>query len=379
MKDILLVNVCRDMILVAVMAVYKVPQDVEAEDKLVGPFGFRQFVYLLIAAGAGGLTFLFFKAPMPVPVFSVLTIPVIVVMLVLALPLRKDQPMEIYLAAVLRFMLKPKRRLWMIDGTASGVIIDAPAMVQRSFGKGISQDEALDQLSYLSRIVDTRGWAAKGVDIPMETSLNSSVASALADTEDVMDENTGLAKSFDNLIAKQKQTSRATAVQHMHELGQNPVAAQGQPVMGAPQPLALGQNPVAPSGDRTPVTWPQTPAVHPHFNPYPNMHQQILSPLDRMRTSTFHAPVANSPVTAAGQGGDVRVHNAAGQVPQIPAIPIAPVAPAVPEPVVNKDMTPPISPDIMRLANNNDLSIQAIANEAHRLEQHDGEVVIQLH
>ena len=33
------------------MAQYKVPQDVEADDKLIGPFSFRQFVYLLIAGG----------------------------------------------------------------------------------------------------------------------------------------------------------------------------------------------------------------------------------------------------------------------------------------------------------------------------------------
>ena len=32
------------------MAVYKVPQDVEAEDKLLGPFSMRQFIYLIIAA-----------------------------------------------------------------------------------------------------------------------------------------------------------------------------------------------------------------------------------------------------------------------------------------------------------------------------------------
>ena len=32
------------------MAVYKVAQDVEADDKLIGPFSFRQFVYLIIVA-----------------------------------------------------------------------------------------------------------------------------------------------------------------------------------------------------------------------------------------------------------------------------------------------------------------------------------------
>jgi len=43
------------------MATYKVPQDVEAEDRLLGPFTFRQFVYLLIAAIAGALAAALFQ------------------------------------------------------------------------------------------------------------------------------------------------------------------------------------------------------------------------------------------------------------------------------------------------------------------------------
>lgn len=45
------------------MATYKVPQDVEADDKLIGPFSFRQFIYLIIVAllgvAAWGLSQLF--------------------------------------------------------------------------------------------------------------------------------------------------------------------------------------------------------------------------------------------------------------------------------------------------------------------------------
>ena len=39
------------------MAVYKVPQDVEADDKLIGPFSFRQFIYLIIVAISGAAAF----------------------------------------------------------------------------------------------------------------------------------------------------------------------------------------------------------------------------------------------------------------------------------------------------------------------------------
>jgi hypothetical protein len=70
------------------MAVYKVPQDVEADDKLIGPFSFRQFIYLIIVAlsiaAAWGLGHLFIP-------LAILPFPIILFFGALALPLRKDQ------------------------------------------------------------------------------------------------------------------------------------------------------------------------------------------------------------------------------------------------------------------------------------------------
>ena len=78
------------------MAVYKVAQDVEADDKLLGPFSFRQFVYLIIVAIslglAWGLSQLFIA-------LAIIPLPITILFGALALPLRKDQPMEVYLAA----------------------------------------------------------------------------------------------------------------------------------------------------------------------------------------------------------------------------------------------------------------------------------------
>ncbi|MBQ5389881.1 MAG: PrgI family protein, partial [Clostridia bacterium] len=78
------------------MAQYKVPQDVEADDKLLGPFSFRQFVYLLIAGVLIALAVAFFQL---FPLLAVIPILPAFFFLVLALPLKKDQPMETYLAA----------------------------------------------------------------------------------------------------------------------------------------------------------------------------------------------------------------------------------------------------------------------------------------
>ena len=78
------------------MAQYKVPQDVEADDKLIGPFSFRQFVYLLVAAGLIALMVGLFQL---FPLLAIIPIPFILLFGALALPLKKDQPMETYLAA----------------------------------------------------------------------------------------------------------------------------------------------------------------------------------------------------------------------------------------------------------------------------------------
>ena len=91
------------------MAQYKVPQDVEADDKLIGPFSFRQFVYLLIAAGLIAVAVALFQV---FPVLAILPVLPALFLAILALPLKKDQPMETYVAALLSYYLKPRTKIW---------------------------------------------------------------------------------------------------------------------------------------------------------------------------------------------------------------------------------------------------------------------------
>ncbi len=321
------------------MAVYKVPQDVEAEDKLIGPLSFRQFIYLMIAAGAAFVGFFLFQAS---PFLIVIPLPIILFFGALALPLRKDQPMETYLLAVVRFFLKPKKRLWNPDGTINYVEITAPKVVERRLTKDLSQEAAEERLDYLSRIMDSRGWAAKGVD--KTSGLAPGVMVEVAVTSDIMDEQTELAKSFDDLLNKKNQEHRQEAVQKMQAAQQ----ATQDPRAANPG-VALANNPYTDVLQKQFAAQPAEPALMPKFNPYPTIHQKVITP---------YAPnqaVATPP-------------------PQPPPVAAAPAQPAT------SSMTQPLSPDIMRLANNNDLSISAIAHEAHRLEEGDeGEVVITLH
>ena len=186
------------------VAVYKVPQDVEAEDKLIGPFSFRQFIYLIVVAIAGFVAFLLGQVFVPL---IIIPLPIIILFGALALPLRKDQPMETYLLAVVRFYLKPKRRMWDPEGTPSHIDITAPVVVEHALTKDFNQEVAQQRLDYLARIMDSRGWSLKGVN--KETaSINDGVAAEAANAFDIMDDHADLAKSFDTLLAKKNQENR---------------------------------------------------------------------------------------------------------------------------------------------------------------------------
>lgn len=161
------------------MAQYKVPQDVEAEDKLLGPFTFRQFIYLLIAAagiaGAWGLFQLF-------PLLALIPVPFVLFFGILALPIKKDQPMEVYLSALVSFYLKPNRRLWTPGQRESTIKITAPKTVEKSRTRDITEEEASHRLSFLATIVDSEGYAIRG-----DASMKDEYAAEAEMVEDVLE------------------------------------------------------------------------------------------------------------------------------------------------------------------------------------------------
>ena len=189
------------------MAQYKVPQDVEADDKLLGPFSFRQFVYLLIAGGliatAVGLFQLF-------PLLAIIPVPFVFFFLALALPLKKDQPMETYLAALVSYYLKPHKRVWMPGQKESTILITAPKIVEDVRTRDISSEEATHRLSFLADIVDTGGYAIKGAGAsPMREDLVAE-ANAMPDMFE-----TYQSQVLNRVIDQDKMSRHNTAVNEM--------------------------------------------------------------------------------------------------------------------------------------------------------------------
>jgi len=312
------------------MAEYKVPQDVEAEDKLLGPLSFRQFIYAGISLGGMVVAFFFFQV---FPLLAVIPLPVIFLFGTLALPLRKDQPMETYLLALLRFYLKPKLRLWNPDGTITYVEITAPKLAERRLTKDFDATSAQERLDYLARVMDSRGWALKGAVEP-QNSVRADITAEVQQATDIMDESASLSRSFDNLIAKNDQKRINAARAQMLKASQQPAAQSSQP------PTLT--KPFAPTST---ATRPDDTGIAPlHYNPYPSsMHQKVIHTVAEQEASIAKATEEAKMVAKARVG-----------------------------PIPTE-----VRPDIMRLASSS-LSISAIANEAHRLNDKE-EVVINLH
>lgn len=189
------------------MAQYKVPQNVEADDKLLGPFSFRQFVYLLIAGALIAVGVGLFQI---FPLLVIIPLPAVLLFAALALPIKKDQPMETYLAAIASYYLKPRNRLWTPGQRDTTIEITAPKIVKDDRVRDITGEEATHRLSFLADIVDTEGYAIKGIGM---NHVNSELAAEAAETYDMFD--TRGSTNLVNAIQEDTNARHAEVIQEM--------------------------------------------------------------------------------------------------------------------------------------------------------------------
>ena len=391
------------------MAEYKVPQDVEADDKLLGPFSFRQFIYLIVVAvgiGLGwGLYMLF-------PPLVILPLPVVIFFGALALPLRKDQPMEIYLAAIMSFYLKPRKRFWTPDGIESLVEITAPRTVEAQRTKNLSQTEAEQRLSYLASLSDTRGWAVRNINQP-DTAMNSDLYFEAQQTQDVLDENNTISQNLGYMINQADARHKQDMINRM----KNPQPAQPTPTPGPgqyviPNQQAMQQSAMPPMVDpyanlgvpsAQPTAWnqqtqpqpiqptvqqaPQLIAQPPQANPFIQPQQPVQPPVytQQPQAQPAQPQVTFNPYPTNMNQMVIQPLSQRPVAQQIPPQPIqAPQPIAQPAQAETSTSEKPVSPDIINLANNSDLSVETLAREARRIHEKEAsleeeEVVISLH
>ncbi len=381
------------------MATYKVLQDIEAEDKLLGPLTFKQFIFAIIFVLIG---FIEFKLA-TTTALSVVRWPIVVVLLIpmvvfgfLAAPISRDQPNDVWLLARLRFLVKPHVRIWNQDGISQLVTITAPRKVEHVYSDGLSQNEVKSRLSALASTLDSRGWAVKNVDVnlfaqPGYLSTADGSDRLVAPSNLPITEQAGDIRAADDMLDA---TNNPTA-QHLDQMVQASTAAHLQQVMASVQnPTPAG--PTAPPADywflNQPASPPQTPpgmatftgstVVSPGSNiatPEPTAEEQRL--IKKIEADKADDPTYTShlktiqPLSVQGTSAPQQPTTATPTPTPVPMPPPASI------PVQNN--TTPTStttpnPAILSLANNDDLNVATIARQAQQISESDGEVTISL-
>jgi hypothetical protein len=143
------------------MGQYKVPQDVEAEDKIIGPLTMRQFIYAVLGVMYFGIIFTIFKQ---VPALIILVgAPPTMLLAMLAFYRRQGQPFEALFLALVNFFVKPRQRIWLKEPIIDAFKIEPPKITATEIRR--DPNEVRGQLEKLAQIVDTRGMSTKQPEV----------------------------------------------------------------------------------------------------------------------------------------------------------------------------------------------------------------------
>lgn len=345
------------------MATHTVIQDIEAEDKFLGPLTLKQFIF-----AAAGLFFGYlnvFAASRGAPILMLIFIPPSLLGFFLAIPWSKEQPTETWVLAKIRFRIKPKARVWDQAGLEELVTISAPKKVDKHLTNGLNQDEVQSRLKALAETIDTRGWALKHAtysdaqypvyaqnserlidvaDVPQEVPEID-----IKPNEDMLDEDTVVSENFDTMIQTSSQERREESLEKMQRV------RDGEPLETIQQPEAFFSPPEPPvPADAEDVGLSQQ-LRNKHTAgdlAYGNMKKLRSYPGPASRTSTVATDGQNvtdpaaTPVTDDDQQAQAQMTNTS-------------------------------DPAILNLAQNNDWTVDTIARTAKRNKAED-EVVISL-
>jgi hypothetical protein len=373
------------------MATYKVIQDIEAEDKLVGPLTLRQFIYAGIAAGCLYLSFLSYTKHAQFMI--ALLLPIAAATGFFAFPWGKDQPTEVWALAKLRFFLKPRRRIWDQSGTKEMVTITVPKVVEHHLTNGLDETEVRSRLTALASTIDSRGWAIKNVNVNLSAPQNQAIysdrlvtASSMPQevstvdvraSDDILDERANpIAQQFDTMINAAQAAHRQQLMSQMQN--SSPVAPTA---LASPPQSQQPQQPANYWFMNQPATVPgqsqfiDAPVVSPGAQQMPQVVPQPAQPTPEEQAMVEHFKQENASQTLAY--GHLKTVKTPEQLAAEAAQERARLAA---EAAAKPKVTPEDQAAIINLANNDDLDVATIARQARReVEEDDGEVIISLH
>jgi hypothetical protein len=232
----------------------KVPQNVEAEDKILGPLTFKEFIYFLMGFGWAALSFAIFRQYPAVMI--IVGGPPTLLLLLLAFYNRDGQNFEQLLIAMVQFFAASRRRLWAKDDIGENFHIAPTPHVAETTQRDPAQVRS--ELEKLTTLIDSRGW-----NHPPDLNLQSHLVmpnTAHSDRivapptprapdetpTDILDlQQSPLAQNLAELLRAAAEDVRTEAMQQMTGKSVAPAAAGP----AAPAPTSISGVTAAPAGD----------------------------------------------------------------------------------------------------------------------------------
>ncbi len=320
------------------MATYKVIQDIEAEDKFVGPLTLKQFMFAAIGVIFSYLCFIVAaKGAWFVAIFFA---PVAFFGFFMAIPWSKDQPTDLWVLAKIRFRFKPKKRIWDQAGKQELVSITVPKTPEKVLTKDLSETEVENRLKVLADTMNTRGWAVKHAELPDTTSnrlipiaiQTGSAESSDSATPDIME-----STQVDELIDESEKTRKAHLQDTIEQArkGTEP-QNESQTVTPVNEDLQLLSENLKQKKESAKLSTGNMQKLQP----------KSPKAADKPKPKSKKAPKKPSQKTESGE--------------------------------TISEVTQPPRPDIISLAHNNDLNVATLARQAKN-DDDSQEVVVSLH
>jgi len=132
---------------------FQVPQNIDMEDKIIGPLTLIQFLYLLVGGIIDYLLFISFGANF---IFWIIGLPVAIFALALAFLKIQDQPLAHFVRAGLVYLRRPKTRLWKREGLVNPIVKEKPGKAKKAPPPAPKRRIEKSELEQLAQTLDTQ-------------------------------------------------------------------------------------------------------------------------------------------------------------------------------------------------------------------------------
>ena len=134
---------------------FQVPQNIELEDKIVGPLTLKNFLILLFG---GMFIYLLFFLPLPRTIIIIIAAPIAIAILLISFVKIQDQSFIKFFTSLIYFWLRPKQRIWNQNDPTPIVKIKGKTKKEKVDESAKQKVISAKTVEKLAEIVDTKGW-----------------------------------------------------------------------------------------------------------------------------------------------------------------------------------------------------------------------------